>query len=255
MKFRSMLLGLAAAAVVAPGAQAEEETSGLFEGDLSANVAVTTDYRFRGISQTDLLPAIQGGIDYSLPLTNYLSVNIGTWASNVDFNDGDDAHIEMDFYAGLSGTIDKFSWSFQFIYYHYPGAESGTNYDYLEIAPSVGYDFGFMSTTAGLNYSPDYFGASGDAVYLYGEVSVPLPIPTLQNLQPTFNAHLGYQVIDRNAVFGTPDYLTWSLGVSVTIEGFELSLAYVDTDLSQRQCFGGSDLCNATAIFTVSKTF
>ena len=143
----------------------------------------------------------------------------------------------------------------QFIYYHYPGAESGTNYDYFEINPSVGYDFGWASFTVGFNVSPDYFGKSGVAFYLYGQASVPIPIKALKDFSPTLNLSIGQQWIDKNAAFGTPDYLTWSVGLSVNIKGFDVSISYVDTDLGKNGCFGGSDLCGAAALFTVSRSF
>ncbi len=188
-------------------------------------------------------------------MTKPLGFFAGIWASNIDFNDGDDAHIEVDFYGGFQGSVGKFSYKLQFIYYHYPGAESGTNYDYFEINPSVGYDFGWASFTVGLNVSPDYFAASGVGVFLYGEASVPLPIKVLKDFSPTLNLSIGHQWIEKNAAFGTNDYLTWKIGLSFNVKGFDISISYVDTDLTKGGCFGGSDLCKPTALLTVSKTF
>lgn len=243
---------ISAAAV--PAATGQEKDDG-FPGSFSANVAITTDYRFRGISQTKDVPALQGGLDWEYAITKYLTLNLGVWGSNVDFADGDQAQVEFDFYGGVGGSVGKFSWKLQFIYYYYPGAATRLNYDFFEVAPSIGYDFGFMSATVGVNVSPDYFGASGTGVYVYGDVAVPLPIPSLKEYKPTLEGHVGYQSIRRNAAFGTPDYWDWSVGVSAEVKGFGLSLKYVDTGLSRARCFGGASLCGPTAIFTVSRSF
>ena len=233
-------------------AKADEDPS---KWIVSGTLTGASNYYFRGISQTDHLPAIQGSFDVEYQMTKPFGFFAGIWASNIDFNDGDDAHIEIDFYGGFKGEIKGFSWTLQFIYYHYPGAESGSNYDYFEINPSIGYDFGFASFTIGMNISPDYFASSGVGIYAYGEASVPLPIRVLKDFKPTLNLSIGHQWIDNNAAFGTPDYLTWSVGLSFEIKGFELSISYVDTDLGRGGCFGGADLCGAGALFTVSRTF
>jgi len=215
----------------------------------SANVAITTDYRFRGISQTSEDPAVQGGFDYAYgPLGFYA----GVWASSLDFNvpDPDPADVEIDFYAGLAGRFGGgLDWDAGVLYYAYPGSDTGpgaADYDYVEVYGSLGYDFGPLALTGGLNYSPDYFFESGDFLYLYGELEVPL----VHGL--VMAAHLGRNEIDDNAQFGTPDYSDWSIGVSRTFGAFTLDLSYVDTDLGESECFGGTPVCDAAAVFTVS---
>jgi len=237
-------------AVVAAPAAAEDEVD-VLPGEWSANVAGTTDYRFRGISQTDNLPAIQGGFDYGLTLSDYVGVYAGVWGSNVDFDDGDEATVEIDAYGGLAGQIEGIDWSLGGIYYAYPGAESSLDYNYWEIAASAGYDFDVLAVTGGYNYSPEFFGASGDAHYLYGGVTVPIPVA----YSPYISAQVGRQWIADNGIFGTPDYLDWKVAVGARVEGLTLELAYIDTDLSQGECFGGADLCDPAAIFTLSKAF
>lgn len=228
------------------------------EGDspheFSANVAITTDYRFRGISQTSEDPALQGGFDYSYTPVGFYA---GVWASNLDFGvpDPDQATLEMDFYGGFSGEIPNtgIGWDVGGLYYYYPGSNTGpgvADYDYFEAYGSLSYDFGMFNVTGGLNYSPDYFFESGDATYVYGDVGVPLPIAGL-NLA----GHVGHQWIDDNAQFGTPDYTDWKIGVSKDISKFTFDVSYVDTDLSTGECFGGANVCDATAIFTVSASF
>lgn len=238
---KTLIAGTAVSlALLASGAVAgnhEEEEDFTIPGEFSANVGLFTDYRFRGISQSDREPAIQGGFDWS----HETGIYFGTWASNVDFND---AHIEMDFYAGFANEVGNFSYDLGAIYYWYPGTRRNRNFDFFEIALGVGYDLDVAALSASANYSPDNFGSSGDALFLEGGVDVPLP--------EKFNigATLGYQIIDDEAAFGTPDYLTWSVTLSRPLFGFDLALSYVDTD--EGSCGSG---CDATVIFSVSRTF
>jgi len=233
-------------------AQAEEEdgnTAGI-PGTFSGTVALTTNYVFRGLSQSDNNPAIQGSFDYALPLSEQVSVYAGVFGSSVDFNDGDEASIEVDLYTGVAyQPTEKLSTSFTAFYYLYPGASSSLNYDYFEFFADANYDLDKVVLGATAAYSPDNFASSGDAFYVEGRADVPLP----QDL--TLSAALGYQTISDNAAFGTPDHLNWSVGLGYSLAGFDLSLKYTDTDLSRGECFGGTDLCDAGAVFTVSRSF
>lgn len=221
--------------------------------EFSANVALSTDYRFRGISQTSEDPALSGGFDYSYTPMGFYA---GVWASNLDFNvpDPDPADLEIDFYGGFAGEFPNgIGWDIGGLYYAYPGSDTGpgvADYDYFEVYGSLSYDFGNFDVAGGLNYSPDYFFESDDAVYLYGDVGVPLPVWGL-----SLAGHVGHQWIDDNAQFGTPDYLDWIIGLSRDIGPFTFDISYVDTDLSDSDCFGGTDFCDATAIFTISSSW
>ena len=237
--------GLVAAAPVVAAADSPHE--------FSANVALSTDYRFRGISQTSEDPALSGGFDYSYTPYGFYA---GVWASNLDFNvpDPDPADLEIDFYGGFAGEFaNGISWDIGGLYYAYPGSDTGpgvADYDYFEAYASLGYDFGTFDVTGGLAYSPDYFFESDDSLYVYGDVGVPLPVDGL-----SLAGHVGHQDIDDNAQFGTPDYWDWSIGLSKDIGAFTFDISYVDTDLSDTECFGGTDFCDATAIFTISSSF
>ena len=221
----------------------------------SANVALSTDYRFRGISQTVKDPAISGGFDYSNDTYGFYA---GVWASNLDFGEDttvvtDTATMELDYYGGFSGEFGEgIGWDVGGLYYSYPGSDTGpgnANYDYFEVYGSLSHDFGKFSLTGGVNYSPDYFAESNDFVYGYGDVGVPLP----QGF--SLSGHIGYNSIKDNAQFGTPDYVDWKIGISKDIGPFNFDVSYVDTDLSKSECFGGTDFCDATAVFTISAGF
>merc|ERR1711916_136809 len=115
-----MLAGVASAALAAPALAQEVSVSG--------NVAISTDYVWRGITQSNEDMAISGGFD--LEAGNFYA---GTWASNVDFEDSSDTNIELDFYGGFTGDLsESVSWDVGMIYYTYPDADD-LDYDFLEI--------------------------------------------------------------------------------------------------------------------------
>lgn len=207
----------------------------------TGNVALTTDYVFRGISQSNEEPTVQGGMDWTSASTGLYA---GVWASGVDFAD---ATTEMDFYGGISQTVDDLTWDLGAIYYFYPGADDSKNYDFWELAAAVGYDFDVLQASFSVNYSPDYFGGSGDAWYPAINLTAPLPYGI------TADIGYGHQWIDDNAAFGTSDYGTWSVGLGYTIEGFNLALKYIDTDLKEpSECLDG---CGQRVVFSVSRSF
>jgi uncharacterized protein (TIGR02001 family) len=127
----SLLSSVSILAIHPAAAQDEDSTLGI-PGEFSANVAITTDYRFRGITQSDENPAIQGGFDYNIGVAEDIGIYAGVWASSVDFNDGDQASIEVDYYGGVTAEFVGIGLDVGLIYYTYPGASSGLDYDYLE---------------------------------------------------------------------------------------------------------------------------
>lgn len=233
-------LVLATAAMVVP---AYADDTSPIPGEFSGSVALTTEYAFRGIVQSDEHPALQGSMDYNHDSGFYA----GVWGSTVDFNDGSEASVETDWYTGFSGEIGKISWDVGGIYYAYPGADSDLDYDFAELALSLGYDFDIFSLSGAVNYSPDYFASSGQSLYYAAYASVPLPYDF------TINGHAGYQQIDDNAAFGAPDYVDYSVGVGYNVSGFDLELNYVGTNLDEPQDIAdnGSD----RVIFSVSRSF
>ncbi len=108
-------------------------------GEFTGGVALTNNYIFRGITQSDDDPAIQGNLNYALE-TGFAGTSVygGVWGSNVDFNDGDGAHVELDWSFGLSGEIldSGVKYTLGGIYYSYP---SRSEYNYWEVAPTLTY--------------------------------------------------------------------------------------------------------------------
>lgn len=216
--------------------------------EISGNVAMTTDYLFRGISQTDNSPAIQGGFDYEHESGFYT----GIWASNVDFDDS----IEIDIYAGVSGELEGVSWDIGALAYIYPGDgfAGAPDSNYEEFGGSLGYDFGAFDASIGVWWSPDFFAESDDATYISLDVGVPLG----ENY--TLALHYGNQSVDdEDAFWGTAtnnksDWDDYSVGISTEAMGLGFDLTWSDTNVDKGECFGGGNICDSTVIFTVSKS-
>jgi len=255
---KTIMAGIAAAVFTfspmwAP-AQAEESKQ-LIPGTFSANAGVYSDYTFRGISQTGNEPALQGGIDWSLDTgINGVGVNLGVWGSNVDFSDGDQASVEIDWYGGLSKSFGKLDTSIGFLYYTYPGAADRLNYDFVEATLSLGYTVtDSFSVGLGYNYTPENFGDSGTGHYVNGSISYKVPVKALDL---SLDASAGYVSIDKEAVFGTPDYWDWKIGGTLSITpNIAITAFYTDTDLSTADCASGSNTCDARGQVALTASF
>jgi len=207
--------------------------------EVSANIALTSDYRFRGLTQTGEHPATQGGLDLSSG-----PFYLGVWGSGVDFNDGDQASAEIDLYSGVTYEFNQIGVDLGFIYYTYPGAASALNYDFVEGKVALSYSpLESVSLGVGYNYSPDYFGASGE--YHYPNASVEVSVP---DLPVTLSGTYGYSDIDNAAAFGAPSYSDWSVGLAMTYKQVELKVQYIDNDLS-------GDAGDPAVVFTASASF
>lgn len=234
-----LLLGVATLCISAPAIAAEDS----IPGDFSTTIGFVSEYSFRGISQSNEGPAVQGSIDWSHDSGFYA----GVWGSNVEFTD---ASIETDIYAGYSGEISGLTYDIGAIYYLYPGSDEGDNeYNYYEFAFALGYDFDIFALSSSINYSPDNFADSGDATYVAANIDVPLPFLPLDT---ALNASVGHQWIDNEAAFGVDDYMDWGIGLTSNIEGFDVGIRYIDTDLDETSdCADG---CGERVIVSVSKT-
>lgn len=132
--FRKSVLGSAIAIGLLAGGQAA--------ADVTGNVAVTNNYIWRGVTQTNDAAAVQGGVDYSHDSGIYL----GAWLSNIaplTAEDGTaaDGSYEMDIYGGYSGSAGNFGYSIGVMYYYYPvdAGASKVTADFTEVQGSVSY--------------------------------------------------------------------------------------------------------------------
>jgi uncharacterized protein (TIGR02001 family) len=222
-------------------------------GDVTFNVGATTDYKFRGQSQSQTNPAVFGGVDY----VDESGFFAGAWASTVDFNDFAETYMELDLYAGYTHAFtDATSGTVKLVYYLYPTADyaPGSNeYDYLELVASLSHNFGPVIGGLELAYSPDYFFESDAGVALTSSLSGALTDSWwVFDGGISASGKVGYQWIDDNANFGTPDYLFYDIGLTAKISKVALDVRYVDSDLSEAECFGGTNLCEGSVVATLT---
>lgn len=258
---RSVPGALIWAALLVPAMAVAEETPPLGANPISANIGFTTDYIFRGISQTAGNPALQGGIDY----THSSGLYAGVWGSNIswisDFNAGVSSSLELDTYFGFSNTLaNDFSYDVGFIRYNYPASNypaGATRADTDEIYCSLGYKW----LTAKYSYGTGQFltvpGASGTN-YLEVGVSVPLGDSGV-----VFDVHAGRQsyrgtAADALVLAGTSaTYSDYMLGISREFSGYNVALVYTDTNSAGGfyTTPAGKDLSRSTVALSVSYSF
>lgn len=222
----------------------------LAEAAVSSNVALTSDYVFRGASQTNREPAIQGGFD----VTTEGGFYAGTWGSSISWLSdlGDiSSNVEIDGYAGYRGSFsDAVSYDIGAIYYWYPGSfPAGFN-----SADTAEVYFGITAGIFGLNYSyavTDLFGYadSDGSGYLDGSVNWGFADTW------TLNLHAGKQWIENNEDF---EYVDWKIGATKAFaNGFSISAAYVDTDVDTALYTNpfGEVTADETVVLTLSRSF
>lgn len=201
---------------------------------VTGNFGLTTDYIFRGVSQTQHKPAVQGGLDYS----HASGIYVGAWASNVSWvKEGgfkDNSSLEVDLYGGYKGSSGDFGYDLGVITYYYPGDQKAgaTDPDTTEVY--VGGSWKYVS----LKYSravSDYFigwgGVGGLGVSAnqktkgsdYLDLSVNYPLAEGW----TILAHAGHQKVKN---YTDASYTDWKLGVSKDIGYGTVTLAYTDTN-------------------------
>ncbi len=175
--------------------------------EASANMAITSNYVWRGLTQSSNNPAIQGGIDFG-----FNGLYVGTWLSSVDY--GDDAVTEADFYAGYAGEISGLGFDIGYIQYAFPGAGyEGDNFD--EVYLGLSKDFGEFGISGKYSYS-----LQDDILGDYWEVGASVALPA----DITLAAGYGDQEGADGGDFGT----NYIVSLAKTFGNFEVSVAYTD---------------------------
>ncbi|MCB2015501.1 MAG: TorF family putative porin [Sphingobium sp.] len=237
---RNIILGMSAIALaaVATPALAEDDLGGF---SVSGNAAITTDYRFRGVSLSKGDVAIQGGID----LGHESGFYVGTWASSIEEDLGF-GHTELDIYGGWSGDIaEGVTADIGVLYYAYPNAPDG-DFDYWEPYASIGTTLGPVEATFGVAYAPDQDSlASQDNLYLYTDLGFGIPGVPL-----AFSGHLGYT---DGVLSFDPDGTSWdwSLGADYSITD-NLSFGVMYTGVEGTHI---DELTDDTVVATLSVSF
>jgi len=179
--------------------------------ELTGNVALTTDYVWRGVSQSDNGAAIQGGFDADFGGGLYA----GVWGSNVDF--GDSASLELDLYAGWAGEFSGVGVDVGVIHYHYPD-EAGSNFNEVYLGLSMGP----VSLTQSIGFDTGSENTGDHDFGNYTDLSVDLG--EYENI--AFGAHVGFFDVQE----GGDDYYDVKLSASTSFIGADWELAYTDTD-------------------------
>ncbi|MDR1854629.1 MAG: TorF family putative porin [Azoarcus sp.] len=234
MQKRILATALAAALALPVVAQADDAAL-----PISANLTLASEYAFRGVTQTDERPALQGGFDYKHSSGLY----VGTWGSNISWIDNGKSSLEIDFYGGYAPTFGDFGLDVGVLRYQYPGSKhpkAHTTEGY------VGVSWKFLS----FKYSHAFtklFGIEKSKGSDYLDLSADYEI--IKGL--TLNAHFGKQYVDGP----TDNYKDWKLGATYSYGGFDFGLHYVDTDIDKHNNFADEDDADARVIFSITKSF
>lgn len=256
---------------LATPALAEEAPSGPFT--VTGGAALVSDYRFRGVSQSDKQMAIQGGIT----VTHESGLYAGSWASNLaGWGTFGGANMELDLIAGYSLPVKGNTLDVGLTWYMYPGGADTT--DFAEPYVKLSRTIGLAKLLAGIAYAPKQralgnfsatpqsHGQKEDNLYLWGDVSAGIPKTPV-----TARAHLGYS--DGNPGLGpngtsvapTGSYLDWTIGADYVLGPVTLGVSYVDTDISKADSAyllpnfsstkNGSSIAASQVVFSVSASF
>ncbi|QCZ94811.1 TorF family putative porin [Salinimonas iocasae] len=200
--------------------------------ELTANVSVTNNYIWRGLTQTTNEAAVQGGIDYAHDSGFYA----GTWASNVQYGADDVYSYEHDLYAGFAGEAQGFSYDVGYLYYNY---DAEAEFDFGEIYGTVGYDALSLSLYVLANTEADEapgqdFGF-GKATYVSLDYAMPIMNGTELGL------HVGHHQGDFAEAFNglTDSYVDWA--VSLSKDGFGFAITGTDMDSDEPAAGGAYD--------------
>jgi len=268
---KKVAIGIAALCAAQPALAQEEPPKPV---TMSGNVALVSDYRFRGVSQSDEDMAIQGG----LTVAHESGVYAGVWGSNLaGWGTFGGANMELDLVAGYKLPIGSATLDLGLTWYMYPGGADKT--DFAELYAKASGTLGPVTALVGVAYAPQQealgnwsatpesaAGDKEDNLYLWGDVSAGIPRTPV-----TLKAHLGYS--DGNPGLGpngtsvapTGSYADWSLGADVVLGPLTLGVAYVDTSIGDAESayllpnFANTDtgksIADATVVFSVSASF
>jgi uncharacterized protein (TIGR02001 family) len=273
MKYR-FAAAAALLTIIATPAAAQDETDPPKEFTVSGSVALVSDYRFRGVSQTDKEMAIQGGIS----VAHESGVYAGAWGSNLSgWGTFGGANMELDLYAGYKADLGGgAALDVGLTWYMYPGGADNTDFaeGYAKLSGSLGPVNGLVGVAyapkqealGNFSNTPQSAGQSEDNLYLWADVSA-----GIKGTPVTAKAHLGYSSgnpglgPNGTSVAPTGKYLDYLVGVDVAVGPVTLGAAYVGTDISKAESAyllpnfsstkNGSSIASGRAVFSISAAF
>ncbi|MDV3458107.1 TorF family putative porin [Sphingomonas sp. HF-S4] len=243
------LAGLMLAA--ATPALAQDEAEPAKPVTVTGGVTVTSDYRFRGLTQTDKKVALQGTVN----VNHESGLYVGTWASTLD----DEVSLpgygdaEIDLYAGYTKTLDSgVGFDVGMLYYYYPGGADGLDTDFFEPYASVMYTVGPVTAKVGANYA--WSGQSGladqDSLYLRGDLTVGIP-----NTPVSLLGHIGHTDGQLGILAPDAKYTDWSLGAEIVHKFVKLGVQYVDTDITNDADYADAIGADPKVLFYATLSF
>jgi len=239
MRFSTLSLGaLMLAATATPAFADDAAPPPAFT--INGSATVVTDYRFRGISQTDRNAAIQGSITVTHSSGFYVSV----WGSSTDdyVTWAGTGHQEIDLIGGFKKTVGGTTFDIGALYYFYPKTHpvgDTSSSDFIEPYADISHTFGPVTAKVTVNYAPkqkalkldqgaNFLGVvlpKEDNVYLAGDLSASIPHTPIG-----LTAHLGHTWGPSWLSVGK-GYTDWGLGATVTYKALTLGVSYVDTNV------------------------
>ncbi len=249
MKKLTYLLALSGLISVPLSAMAEDSP-------LTGNIGLSTDYIFRGISQTQHRPEISGGFDYAHSSGLY----IGTWLSNQDWvSEGhykENSSLEVDLYGGFRGSLPaEVGYDVGMIGYYYPGTKiDGTKSpDTAEIYGSLSWKF--LTLKDSYTVSDNFIGWYDYSLGKKSRGSNYIELNANYDLGNGWGilGHIGHQKVEH---ISDADYSDWKVGVSKDIGYGTVTLAYSDTNAHKDwYTINGKDLSKGVAFLSFSKSF
>ena len=245
----SLSLSGLAAAMATPAAAAE-----LGHGfTVNGGATLVSDYRFRGISQTDRRFAVQG----TLTLTHSSGLYATVWGSSIDDYVAAGGDQEIDLIAGWHHTWNGTTLDVGLLYYYYPGSSSfvsGYDSDFAEPYVSLAHAFGPVTAKVTANYAPSQPALSvgngdEDNLYLAGDLSAAVP-----NTGLTLSAHVGHSFGPSYLTIGD-GYTDWNVGAAYAVGPLTLGVQYVDTDGTFITPITGRNASGAGVVGSVAVSF
>jgi uncharacterized protein (TIGR02001 family) len=215
------------------------------EHQLSYNASVVSDYRYRGVSQSRLDPALQGGADYTNTPTGLYA---GTWLSTIKWikDAGGDGNVEWDIYGGKRGDLGNgVSYDVGGLYYFYPSNGLPTSANTFELYGQLGYGPAYVKYS---NSFTNLFGTPDSKHSGYLDVGANLDAG--QGF--TVLVHVGRQDVRHNGALSYTDY---KLGVAKDLGVATVSLAWIKTTSSAYRAPDGANLGKSAAVLSLTKTF
>jgi uncharacterized protein (TIGR02001 family) len=246
---------ISAGMLLAPAAASAQQTIDSLGLTIATTPAATTDYLFRGISQTRGRPAAQLTVD----VEHSSGLYVGAFVSNATFV-GTNIRQEVDGLFGYRFALGDVKFDIGATYFGYPGytkPPGGFEAAWWEVNLRASYELDPVKLLGLVAWSPNFNLESGQAWYAEAGLDVKLPFDVTASLRA------GYQWIEYNTTspagngfFGTPDYAVLSVSLSREILlGFIGAVTVSHTTLDEQDCFGGLKFCGTRVIGTLSRPF